>query len=228
MSNLIVILGESGTGKSTSMRNLDPKSTYVINVLNKPLPFRGYVKNYNNHNKNYCETDRYDTIVKTLIAINERANHIKTIIIDDFSFLMNNEFMRRCRERGFDKFTEMGVNTFNLLEICKSFRNDLYCYIMCHTEKDHSGIIKPKTVGKMTSDYVGIAERVSIVLHTQIVDMQYKFLTQNDGTHVAKSPMDMFDSVYIDNDLDMIREKIDEYYGIDDQIENKQLLTSVN
>lgn len=212
MSNLIVLLGESGTGKSTSMRNLDPESTYIINVLNKPLPFKGYKKLYNTERKNYIETDRYQKIVALLKAVNEKAEHIKTIIIDDFSFLMNNEFMRRCREKGFDKFTEMGASMFEIMEVCKDFRPDLYCFIMCHTEKDHAGIIKPKTVGKMTADYVGIAERVSIVLHSQVIDMQYKFLTQNDGLHVAKSPMGMFDNMYIDNDLAEIRSTIEQYY----------------
>lgn len=216
MSNLIVILGESGTGKSTSLRNLNHEETFIINVLNKPLPFRGYKKHYNTENKNYLESDNYQTILKYLSAINDNAPHIKTIVIDDFSFLMNNEFMRRCRERGFDKFTEMGVNMFDILEVCKKFRPDLYCYIMCHTEKDHAGVIKPKTVGKMTSDYVGIAERVSIVLHTQIIDMGYKFLTQNDGERVAKSPMDMFD-MYIDNDLAAIRKTIENYYNEGDE-----------
>ena len=213
MSNLIVVLGESGTGKSTSIRNLNPKETYVINVLNKPLPFRGYKNNYNNKTLNYLESDDYRMINQYLTAINERREDIKTVIIDDFSFLMNNEFMRRCREKSFDKFTEMGSNMFNILETCKNFRNDLICFIMCHTEKDHAGIIKPKTVGKMTADYVGISERVSIVLHTQVIDRQYKFLTQHDGICVAKTPLGMFDDMYIDNDLAVIRQAINDYYN---------------
>lgn len=224
MSNLIVILGESGTGKSTSIRNLDPKETFIINVLSKPLPFRSYKKLYNTEDKkNYIETDNYSIILNWLRRINEKASHIKTVVIDDFSFLMNNEFMRRCKETGYTKFTEMGANVFDILELCKSFRPDLYCYVMCHTEKDHAGVIKPKTVGKMTADYVGIAERVSVVLHTQIIDMQYRFLTQNDGVHVAKSPVDMFDNLYIDNDLSAIRKTIDEYYGCDEIQTNKDV-----
>lgn len=216
MSNLIVVLGESGTGKSTSFRNLNHEETFIINVLNKPLPFKGYKKLYNDSNKNYLESDRYGEILKYLQAINDRRPEIKTIVIDDFSFLMNNEFMRRCQERGYDKFTDMSLNVFDIFELCKTFRPDLYCYILCHTEKDHAGIIRPKTVGKMTSDYVGIAERVSIVLHTQIIDMQYKFLTQNDGMRVAKSPIDMF-GLYIDNDLAAIRKTIDDYYNNDEE-----------
>lgn len=212
MSNVVIILGESGTGKSTSLRNLNPDETFIINVLNKPLPFRGYKKLYNADKKNLVETDNYRLIIKYLEAINERRPEIKSIIIDDFSFLMNNEFMHRCREKGFDKFTDMGANVFNIMDTCQNFRDDLYCYILCHTEKDHANMIKPKTVGKMTGDYVGLAERATIVLHTQIIDRHYSFLTQNDGMHVAKTPMGMFDEPYIDNDLNEIRKVIDEYY----------------
>jgi len=213
VSNVIVILGESGTGKSTSLRNLDPDSTFIINVLNKPLPFRSYKNLYNTDKKNLLETDDYRKIIPYLKAINERGKNIKNIIIDDFSFLMNNEFMHRCREKGYDKFTDMGSNVFNIMDICQNFRDDLYCYLLCHTEKDHANMIKPKTVGKMTSDYVGLAERATIVLHTQIIDRRYAFLTQNDGMHVAKTPMGMFDEPYIDNDLQEIRKTIDAYYN---------------
>lgn len=212
MSNLIVVLGESGTGKSTSIRNLNHEETFIINVLNKPLPFKGYKKLYNQENKNYLESDRYQEIVAYIKAVNERRPDIKTIIIDDFSFLMNNEFMRRCREKTFDKFTDMGANMFELMELCKNLRDDLYCFIMCHTEKDHAGFIKPKTVGKMTADYVCISERVSIVLHSQIIDRQYKFLTQHDGMCIAKSPMGMFEDMYINNDLHEIRKVVEDYY----------------
>ncbi len=212
MSNLVVILGESGTGKSTSIRNLDPKETFIINVLNKPLPFKGYKKVYNKDNLNFMESDDYNKIISYMRAVNERRDEIKTIIIDDFSFLMNNEFMRRCREKSYDKFTDMGSNMFNIMEEAKSFRPDLICFIMCHTEKDHTGTIKPKTIGKMTADYVGIAERVSIVLHTQVIDGQYKFLTQHRNSCVAKSPLEMFDELYIDNDLQLIIEKMKEYF----------------
>jgi hypothetical protein len=213
MSNLIVILGESGTGKSTSIRTLNPEETYIFNVLNKPLPFRGYKKLYNEDKLNCLETDDYRKINTYMKAINERRPEIKNIIIDDFSFLMNNEFMRRCREKSFDKFVDMGSNMFDIMETCKEFRPDLFCFVMCHTEKDHAGIIKPRTVGKMTADYVGISERVSIVLHTQIIDRQYKFLTQHDGICVAKSPIGMFEEMYIDNDLSSIRCVIDNYYN---------------
>ena len=215
MSNLIVVLGESGTGKSTSMRHLNPESTVIFNVLQKPLPMRGYRRLFSEERKNYLESDDYNFIIKCLHAINERRPEIKIVVIDDFSFLMNNEFMRRARETGYGKFTEMGLNMFEIMSICTSLRPDLHIYLMCHTEKDHTGIIKPKTVGKMTGDYVGIAERVAIVLHSQVIDRQYKFLTQNDGVYMAKSPMEMFTDLYIDNDLSTIDEEIRKYFNDD-------------
>lgn len=217
MSNLIVVLGESGTGKSTSIRNLNPEETYIINVLSKPLPIKGYKSKYNRDKKNLFEIDKYEKIMECVSVINDERPHIKTIIIDDFSFLMNNEFMRSCQKKGFDKFTDMAVNVFNILELCKSLRPDLFCYIMCHTEKDHAGIIKPKTVGKMTGDYVGISERVSVVLHTQVVDGKYRFLTQNDGICVAKSPIGMFNDMLVDNDLAQVRDAIESYYNDDEE-----------
>ena len=213
MSNLIVILGGSGTGKSTSFRNLNPDETFVINVLGKPLPFRGYRKLYNEEKKNYLESDNHSLLLKYLNGINERRPEIKTVIIDDFIFLMNNEFMRRCREKAFDKFVEMGANMFAIMEACKTFRDDLCVYILCHPEMSKTGVVKPKTVGKMTDDYVCISERVTILFHTQVIDGQYKFLTQHDGNLLAKTPMGMFDEMYIDNDLAEIQKVINEYYN---------------
>jgi len=217
MSNIVVVLGESGTGKSTSLRNLNPEETFIFNVLNKPLPFRGYKKKYNKECNNFLETDDYKKIISYMSAINERRHDIKNIIIDDFSFLMNNEFMRRCREPGFAKYSDMGMNMFSIMDTFNGFRSDLYCFIMCHTEKDHAGIIKPKSVGKMTADYVGIAERVSVVLHTQVIDGQYRFLTQFDGVCLAKSPIGLFDELYMDNDLNVVKQKLEIYFNDDEQ-----------
>jgi hypothetical protein len=211
MSNLIVILGESGTGKSTSIRNLDPNSTYLFNVLSKPLPFRGYKSLFSDEKKNMFSSDDHLEIMSKLKLINEKIIRIKTVIIDDFTFLTNNEYMRRCRENGFGRFNDLGKNVFDIFTLSQSFRDDLHCYIMCHTEKDHSGSIVPQTIGKMTQNYVGVEKRATIVLHSMLIDGQYKFMTQNDGMRIAKSPMGMFD-LYIDNDLKAIRTVIDDYY----------------
>lgn len=211
MSNIVVIMGESGTGKSTSMRNLNPNETFLVNVLGKPLPFRGFRKIYNKENKNYLESDKYISIKKYIQAINDRALHIKTIVIDDFNFIMQNEFMRRSSEKKFDKFVEIGYNIFDFLEFLRTLREDLTIYLMCHTEKNDAGFMIVKTIGKMTAEHVGIEKRVTIVLHTQTTDGRYKFLTQTDGFLTAKSPMGMFD-IYIDNDLNLVNQLINEYY----------------
>lgn len=211
MSNIILILGESGTGKSTSVRSLNPEETFIFNVLHKPLPFRGYKSMYNEENQNILNTDSYGQIIQWVKAINERKPDIKTIIIDDFSFLMSNQYMRRCREKNFDKFVEIGANAFEFLDYCKTLRDDLYCFILCHTDQDHAGIIKPKTVGKMVSEHVCLGERVTVALHSQVIDSQYKFLTNHNGVHYAKSPQGMFEDILIDNDLQLIINKIKEY-----------------
>lgn len=212
MSKIILILGESGTGKSTSIRNLDPKETYIINVLSKPLPFRAYNTMYNDENKNYLESDRYQEVVKYLRAINDRRPEIKNIVLDDFSFLMCNDYMRRAHEEGWDKYKDMGINMYSVMDMCQQFRDDLFIYILSHTEYNKKGQIAPKTVGNMVTDYVGIAERATIAFHTQIIDREYKFATQNNGICIAKTPMGMFKDMYIDNDLAEIRKVIEEYY----------------
>jgi len=213
MSNTVLVMGPSGTGKSTSIRNLDSTETFVINILTKHLPFRGSMSMYSEENKNYIETDKASTIVKYIEAINKRRPEIKTLIIDDITFVMNNEYMRRCQERQFDKFVDMGKNMFSIMDMCSSARDDLTCYLMSHVEMSADGMIIPRTVGKMTGDYVGLGERVTVALHSKIVDGEYKFLTQHDGTSYAKSPMGMFDDLYIANDLLYVNKAINEFYG---------------
>lgn len=211
MSNTVLLLGPSGSGKSTSFRNLDPKATFIINVLNKQLPFRGSKKLYNDENKNYVETDRASKIVKYIQAVNDRLPEITTLIIDDLTFVMNNEYMRRCQERKFDKFVDMGANMYDIMDMCTHTRPDLFCILVSHTEVSPDGMIIPRTVGKMTSDYVGLGERVTVALHARIIDGEHKFLTRHDGTSYAKSPCDMFEDDYIDNDLKQVIDTIKAY-----------------
>lgn len=212
MGNIVLILGSSGSGKSTSTRNLPSGETFFINVLDKPLPFRGYKKKYNETKKNYFATDDYLKIISYIRAINERRLEIKNIIIDDFNFILSNEYMRRAKENGFTKFTEMGVHTFDIVEELKKLRDDLFCFIMSHTEVDHEGIIKPQTVGKIVPNKVSLEGRITTVLHSRVIGGEFKFLTQFDGLYCAKSPMGLFDDLYIDNDLQLVREKMVQYF----------------
>lgn len=212
MSNIALILGESGSGKSTSIRTLKEDETFIINVLDKPLPFKGYRKRYSKQLKNYHATDDYKEIIAYIRAINERRPEIRNIVLDDFNFVMANEFMMRASEKSFERFVDIGKHTFEVVEELKALREDLYVFIMSHTELNHAGIIKTKTVGKMVDDKVGIEARISVVFHAKVIDGQFKFLTQFDGLHMAKTPMQMFELMYIDNDLQYVREKMIEYF----------------
>lgn len=225
MATGILIIGQSGSGKSTSLRNLNPKETFIVNVVNKPLPFKGWKSNYvtfnkeTNPNGNLISTDKADLIIKFLDYINTNRPDIKNVIIDDFQYTLGNEFMRRAKENGFNKFTDIGQNTFNIVNKIATLRDNLYVVFLNHleVEKDELGnkIVQAKTVGKMFNQYISLEGLFSIVLYTDVSKngnvLDYGFITQSDGTSTAKSPMGMFDTLKVDNDLKMIIEKIEEY-----------------
>jgi hypothetical protein len=222
MSNTTLIIGESGTGKSTSLRNLNPEETYIINILDKPLPFRGYKKHYKassveNPKGNYFASDDFGMITKCILAIDKRPE-VKNLIIDDFQYVMGNEFMRRALEKGFDKFSDIAQHAWTIIRLLTQTRSDLYCFVLSHSDADSQGRMKAKTIGKMLDDKITLEGMFTTILHTQIVDGQYKFLTQNNGTHIAKSPMGMFEDDLIDNDLQIVREKMISY--CDEDIES--------
>jgi hypothetical protein len=211
-------MGESGTGKSTSMRNLDPAETFIINVMNKPLPFRGYKSMYTKVSPdgltgNYYASTNYDHITLVINKINLKRPEIKTIILDDFQYLMADEFMMRCMERGFDKFAEMGNHAYQLLKMLPTLRDDLDIFILTHSEPNELGKMKIKTIGKMIDNNVTIEGMYSTVLQTELRDGQYTFITQGDARHIAKSPMGMFDSRNIPNDLAIVKQRMSAYFN---------------
>jgi hypothetical protein len=201
----VLILGESGTGKSASMRNFEPHSLLIANVSKKPLPFRGkdpYV---------FCN-DSYTEIQKCIArAVN---NGIKAIVIDDAQYLMANEFMRSVKEKGYEKFTSIAVNFWNLTQFCVSLPQDVVVYLLSHIERDNTGFEKCKTIGKMLDDKITVEGLFTIVLKTSVHDGVYRFSTQNSGNDTVKSPMEMFAQLEIDNDLCMVDSVIREYYSI--------------
>lgn len=216
MSNTTLIIGESGAGKSSSLRNLDPSETYIINVLDKPLPFRGYKKNYwrstkENPNGNYFPSDEAHKIIGCIKAVNDKP-HIKNLIIDDFQYIMANEFMRRALERGYDKFSDIAKQAWAIIKELTLTRPDLFCFVLSHSEIDITGKVKCKTIGKMLDDKITLEGMFTVVLHAQVIDGQYKFLTQNNGMFMAKSPLGMFDESLIDNDLQIVRDKMTQYF----------------
>lgn len=220
MSNTVLIIGESGSGKSTSLKNLDPKETFIINVLGKPLPFVGARKNYKNCDKdnpngNHVATDNSATIKGLIMAVNDRRPEIKTLVIDDFNYTLTNEFMRQALVKGYEKFSVLGQNAWSILNCLNQTRDDLDCFVISHSDIDQNGKSKPKTIGKMIDEKVCLEGMVTICFHSLIIEGQYKFLTQNDGCHTAKSPHGMFKDALIDNDLVYVKEQIRKYLNED-------------
>lgn len=226
MSKMCLIIGESGTGKSTSLRNLDPSETYLINVLDKALPFRGYKKNYRMTTRptetepavqgNLFITDKPSKIIEVIKNVSTNLPHIKNLIIDDFQYIIASQYMNRAMEKGYERFSEIGQQTWLILKALSDARPDLNTYVLSHSTTDDKGRYKPKTIGKMLDSMIVIEGMFTIVLHSLIVDERYMFMTQNDGIHMAKSPMGMFEDKLIDNDLKHISDVIRDYS--DDEI----------
>ena len=225
MAQEILVIGESGTGKSTSMERLDYKSTFIFNVAKKPLPFRGWRKGYLPLNKenpqgNYIATDNHATITATMKHIDDNMPHIKTVIIDDFQYLMANEYMRRANERGFDKFTDIGLHAWEVANAGKNLREDMTFVMIGHAEQsmDLQGNrrLKFKTVGKLVDNVITMEGMFTVVLFTSVgIDPEgntsYTFITQSDGTTTAKSPRGMFEDLNIPNDIKEVINKVNEY-----------------
>lgn len=206
MAIVVMILGESGTGKSASMRNFTADDVAVVNVIGKPFPFRS--KHFET-----LDSDSYSEIITFL-----RRTDRKSIVIDDSQYLMGNEYMRRAQEKGFDKFTEMGQNFWNLINFCiRKLPADTIVYFLQHVERTDAGIIKAKTIGNLIDSKITLEGMFSIVLRTNVNDGEYTFRTQNNGQDTVKSPVGMFDSEEIPNDLKMVDTKIREYYELSPQ-----------
>ena len=218
MANTSIIMGESGTGKSTAIRTLDPTTTFIINVMNKPLPFRGYKSQYkvvssDGKEGNYYSSKSYDNITLVIKKINATRPDIKTLIIDDFQYLMSNEFMDRALERGYDKFSEIGKHAYDLLQLLPMLRDDLDIFILTHSEANELGKMKIKTIGKMLDQNIVIEGMYSMVLQTELTNGDYHFITQGDARHIAKSPMGMFETREIPNDLAFVKSKMNAYFN---------------
>lgn len=218
MSNTILIIGEPGSGKSTSIRTLDPTSTFIINVIGKPLPFRGYKSRYtplsgwSDTENNLYRSSNYQQVLKCIDLVNRRTE-IKCLIIDDFQYIMASEFMARATEKGFEKFSELGNHIWQIINALSSLREDLLVVVMSHSDTDEYGKVKCKTIGKLLNEKLSIEGMFTTVFHSLIVDKVHKFLTQNDGHYVAKSPMGMFEDELIPNDLALVKAAVESYYS---------------
>lgn len=227
MSNTILIIGQSGSGKSTSARTLDPNSTFIINVLDKPLPFRSFKKDYSmvtavkddTGNKtgvttgNYYAADDWSLVVKCIEMVNKTRPDITTLIIDDWQYILAYEFIRRVSEKGYDKFSDLASHGWQTINACTNTRADLTCFILAHSDLDSTGFAKCKTIGKLLEEKITIEGLFTTVLHSRVVDGNYYFQTNYDGEYLAKSPMGMFEEMFIPNDLASVKKAIENYYN---------------
>lgn len=222
MSDAILIIGESGTGKSTAIKTLPPEKTVILNCLGKPLPFKGWkgmYKEMKDGQGNYFASDNPAVIIQTLQFISENRKDIEYIVIDDYIYTMVNEYMRRAEEKSYEKFTEIGKKAWQLAEVAKSLRDDISVAILTHSEEvtDASGVrkTKVKTVGKLVDNVVNLEGMFTVVLYTDVKKtsegMEYGFLTKNSGTNTGKSPDGMFEEDKIPNDLKFVFEQMDKY-----------------
>ena len=208
----VLILGQSGTGKSYSMKNFNEDEICLISVQKSLLPFR----------KKFTETvvtDKYSEIINAM-----KATKKKVIIIDDTQYLMCNEFMRRATERGYDKFTEIAQNFWSLVvQEVNNLPSDVIVYLLCHTATDENGVEKMKTIGKLVDEKITPEGLFTIVLKTAVSDGNYAFVTQNNGKDTVKSPEGMFSTYAINNDLKYVDEKIRNYYELGNFLSDEEI-----
>lgn len=201
----ILILGESGTGKSASMRNFAEGELALANVAGKPLPFKGRFTEVLN-------SDSYRAIKKFM-----KESYANVVVIDDAQYLMANEFMRRSAERGYDKFTEIAVNFWDLVQAVRELPEEKIVVFMAHIERDQNGNEKIKTIGKLLDEKITVEGMFTIVLKTSVSDGKFSFQTQNSGHDTVKSPIGLFQANEIDNDLKAVVERVRAYYGLSEE-----------
>lgn len=215
------------SGKSTSIRNLDPQETFIIATIAKPLPFRGWKKNYTKFvidketkelSGNYFVSDKSDNIIKIMKLVSSKMPYIKVLVIDDLQYSMAFEFVDRAGEKSYDKFNEMAQHMLNIFRTTFELRDDLTVVFLTHSENVGTEIDPKyvlKTLGKLLKEKVTTEGLFTCMLFTE-VDFdedtpKYYFITNADGKCIAKSPMGMFNELKIDNDLNEVIKIVKEY-----------------
>ncbi len=228
MSNLVVILGPTGSGKSTSIKNLDPKETMILALesINKALPFKGSRNLYNKENKNYFALKDYAQIISYMESASKNLPNVHNIIIEDGTYIMRTEFFDRASEVGYTKFTELADHFRRIIAKGTSLREDLNVFLILHSEPvTESGDIvgyKAATIGKLIDEKYNPLESVTVTLFAQPKfgddgTPQFGFWTKKrkvNGVEIpAKTPDGMFEEEFIPNDLALVVKAMNEYYG---------------
>lgn len=225
MAQSVLVISESGAGKSTAIRNLDPKETFIINVANKALPFKGWKNMYpiwsreNQEGRMYTRSSANE-IMACMKYINEKRPEIKNIVIDDLQYMSAFEYFEKVDEKGYEKFNKIAKDLATVARYPKDMREDLIVFMMTHAEETLDAYgekrVKAKTVGRMIDNSLTLEGLYSTVLFAKVKkgkdgDMRYVFETRNDGSNTCKSPFGMFEDKEIDNDLNIVRQAIINY-----------------
>lgn len=223
MANLCMLLGKSGTGKSTSIKTLDPKETIVINVLGKRLPFKGSNSLYNKENKNLFRLDDYSQVIKLL---EQAPLTVKNIVIDDSIYIMRKEYFSRAKEVGYGKYTELAQHFQQIISTCEKMRDDLNVFLILHSEDITSDNTttgyKVSTIGKLLDTQYNPIEVVPMVLYSSVKyddkgNATYGFYThrtkEGNVEIPAKTPAEMFTEDFIPNDLGLVVKAMNDYYA---------------
>lgn len=213
MAKTILIMGESGSGKTTSMRNLDPKTTFYIDCDKKGLSWKGWRAQYNAEAKNYLASSDVEMITKYLLAIHKNRPEVKTVVIDTLNAIMIDDEFKRMKEKGYDKWQDLAYSIYQLVSFSNDLRDDLVIIFTIHsqTERDDNGTIwtRAKTSGKKL-DKITIESKFSTVLLAKCIDGDYKFETKSNNS-TTKTPLGAFDDALIPNDIVSVLTALEEF-----------------
>lgn len=205
MAQMVLIMGESGTGKSTSLRNCDPATTAVVNPVGKPLPFKNHFKLLNN----VTDASKITRYMKE-----QTASGKKLLVVDDFQYILAVPYMNRIKETGWDKYNDFSANYFEIIDVCKDLPDDVVVAYMTHLETLDNGLTTVKLIGKLLREKITIEGLFTVVLRTGVNEGKYYFYTQNSGKDTVKSPLGMFSAYAIDNDLNYVADKMRNFYEV--------------
>lgn len=215
MAKVIAIMGESGAGKTTSCRHLDPATTFYVDCDKKGLSWKGWKKQYNRDAGNYLVTDNQNKVLSLMQRINdpEKGGHIKTMVVDTLNGIMVADEMRRSKEKGYDKWVDLAVAIYDIVDYALTMRDDLTVIFIAHTQTDHDDngymFTRIKTSGKKL-DKITLESKFPVVLLAKVIDGNHVFETKANFS-TAKTPFGAFDDLTVENDITKVLKALEEF-----------------